>query len=100
MSFVLSFTIYDLIMFLLASYGTGRLLIDIVGALGDRPALPAAEEQDEEADADLDLALAQHGVTVEADERSVTAVTVDGVRISGPELSFELPDNDKLACTR
>lgn len=87
-------TLYLAFLCLAAAYGFVRLVQDVVfgTVFSQAPALPDAEEED---DAELDLALAEHGVTVESDEQSVTAVTVDGVRISGPELTFELPDHGK-----
>lgn len=37
------------------------------------------------------MVLAERGITVEATEDEVTVTTIDGVRITGPELVFEMP---------
>lgn len=101
MTFHLTISLFQLVLCGLAAYGFVRMVSDVFGVMRDaltddaRPALVAGQddENDPETDADLDLALAEHGVTVETDEEAVTVTTVDGVRISGPELTFELPES-------
>lgn len=88
MTLYITVNLFNFMLCIMAAYGGIRMAQDVWAARRRRPELPEASNVDT---SDFDLALAERGITVEEDERSFTAVTVDGVRISGPELTFELP---------